>query len=89
MHQIYMTVPVSWLRPHLHSEKLVRPTGVINEEKNSNLMVYLKSLNGTNHSNYGFDSLCGTELKVSLNAIFSGNPSRHSVTIMHRINVAY
>ena len=29
-----------------------------------------------------FDSLSGTELKVSLNVIFAGNPIGHSVTMM-------
>ena len=52
----------------------------------STFMVYLKILNGTNHFNdkftYAFDSLSGTELKVSLNAIFSVYPGGHSVTMM-------
>ena len=55
-------------------------------------MVYLKFLNGTNHFNnnfrYGFDSLCGTELKESLNAIFSGYFIGHSLIMMQRMNMA-
>ena len=42
-------------------------------------MVYLKILKWTNHFNdnftYAFDILSGTELKVSLNDIFSVHPS--------------
>ena len=49
-------------------------------------MVYLKILNWTNHFNYiftyVFDSLSGTELKVSLNAISSGYSIGHFVTMM-------
>ena len=58
---------------------------VINEEKQY-FMVYPNILKWTNHFNdnftYAFDSLSGTELKVSLNAILSVYPGCDSVTMM-------
>ena len=49
-------------------------------------MVYLKILKWTNDFNYnftyGFDSLNGTELEVSSNAISVHFPIGHSVTII-------
>ena len=40
-------------------------------KRNSNLMVYLKFLEFNDNFIYAFDSLSGTELKVSLNAILN------------------
>ena len=55
---------------------------MINEEKQY-FMVYLKKLKWTNHFydnfTYAFDSLSGTELKVSLNYIFSVYPGCDSL----------
>ena len=55
-------------------------------KRNSIFIVYLRNLKWTKHFNdnitYDFDSLSGTELKVSLNAIFSGYPIGHSLTVM-------
>ena len=46
---------------------------MINEKKNKKIMIYLNILKWTNHFN-AFDSLSETELKVSLNKIFSVYP---------------
>ena len=58
---------------------------MINEKKKL-LEVYRKILKWTNHFDYSFtyafDSLSGTELKVSLNAISVHFPIVHSVTMM-------
>ena len=54
-------------------------------KKHSISMVYQKILKWVNHLNdnftYAFDSLSGTELKVSLNDIFSVHPGCDSVSL--------